>query len=173
MALTATHIYKGIQFRSSWELAFWIWCEDNGKHIEKNKKAIHYKGKNYYPDFIVDGRFYEIGLTRFEGWEDKVIAFMQNDVKVLFQKDIEPMLKYIYQRYGKEYLKKYKRKTFKSFKRAPTEEGEKTIKRHRIHYVCRNCGIDVFATKRVYEHFKDGLCKNCRKVASVKSKLTN
>lgn len=172
-----THIYKGIHFDSSWELAFWIWCEDHNKKIERNLNPIISKTKQkYYPDFIVDGRLYEIKgdfLTKYEGYEDKLETFIKYDVKVIMQKDIVPILHYIYSKYGKEYLKKFKRKTEKSYKRKPTEEGQKPKRHHRIHYKCKACGVDVYATKRIYEHFNDGLCKYCRKTQVISTNCTN
>lgn len=161
-----THIYKGVVFDSSWELAFWIWCEDNGKSIKRNLNPIFSKsGKKYYPDFVVDGKLYEIKgdfLTKQDGYEDKLEAFIVNHVEVLMSKEIQPILKYIYKKYGKNYLKKFLRKTNKSFKRKPTEENEKTKKHHRIHFKCASCGRDVYASVYVYNHFNDKLCKNCR-----------
>ena len=172
----SSHIYKGMIFDSSWELAFWIWCEDNNKQIERNNKPIKLKnGKNIYPDFLVDGVFYEIKgdhLTKKDDWGDRSEAYLRNNVKVLFGKDMIPILKYIYTKYGKEYLKKFRKKRKGQFKRTPTELNEKTKRHHRIHYICKNCGRDVFITKRLHEHFNDMLCKYCRKFASFENQLT-
>lgn len=52
--------YHGLSYQSSIELAFILWCEQNGKHIENySGEGIPYlwngKAHHYYPDFLVDG----------------------------------------------------------------------------------------------------------------------
>ena len=56
--------YKNIYCDSSWELAFLIYCLDNNKNIIREERSFEYiinkKKHKYYPDFLVDGIYYEI-----------------------------------------------------------------------------------------------------------------
>lgn len=52
--------YHGLSYQSSIELAFILWCEKSGKHIENYAgTGIPYTWNGsehrYYPDFLVDG----------------------------------------------------------------------------------------------------------------------
>lgn len=54
--------YHGISYQSSIELAFILWCEQNGKQVENYLgEGIPYawngKEHRYYPDFLIDGNF--------------------------------------------------------------------------------------------------------------------
>lgn len=165
--------YNGEVFDSSWELAYWIYCKDNDIDIHRNKTP-HFRsdGKKIVFDFISNGRYLEIKgdyLTKMEDWPIRSEAYIKYDVKVLFKKDIEPILKYIYQKYGKEYLKKFKDKRPSDFKRKIIEvDRVKDInlfknKNVKLHYKCFCCGRDVYTSYSTFNRFKDGLCKTCRK----------
>lgn len=82
--------------------------------------------------------------------------------------NIESILKYIYNRYGKNYLNTFKDKKASDFKRDIIESDIPDLEKYknknvRFHYKCRNCGKDVFTTYHILTHFNDGLCKQCRK----------
>jgi len=166
--------YKGEVFDSSWELAYWIYCEDNNIDIHRNKTPHKLSnGKNVYFDFISNGRYIEIKgdyLKNQEDWNCKLESYVKYDVKVLFEKDIVPILKYIYNRYGKEYLNKFRDKKKTDFKRKIIEVDNLTLdelskyknKNVRFHYICKQCKKDVYTTWHLLEHFNDNLCKYCR-----------
>lgn len=165
--------YKGEVFDSSWELAYWIYCEDNNIDIHRNKSPHTLSnGHKVYFDFISNGRFIEVKgdyLKNEEDWELKLESYIKYDVKVLFSKDIEPILKYIYHKYGKNYLNKFKDKKKTHLKRRVIEyEGDlDSVRKYknrnvRYHYLCKNCNRDVFTTWYLLEHFNDNLCKYCR-----------
>ena len=113
-----SHIYKGIKFDSSWELAFWIWCEDHKKKIERNGTPILLSnGKSVYPDFLVDGELFEIKgdyLKQKDDWQLRNEAYIKNNVTVLSWNEMKPYLKYIDDIYGKNYLKKFRIRRGKS-----------------------------------------------------------
>lgn len=59
--------YKGIQFDSYWEFAFYLWCTEIKNYICIRNTTdsfkytdSHNKVSNFYPDFKVNGEYYEI-----------------------------------------------------------------------------------------------------------------
>ena len=126
---TGKYDYKGINFDSSWELAFYIWLEDNDKqfiyhpHITVDYVDDYGVSRKYYPDFIVEGRFYEVKGDQFfnekgepfdsytnETWNNKYQLLKDNNVTILKMSDIKKYLKYIKEKYGKNYLNSFKKK---------------------------------------------------------------
>lgn len=101
--------YKGIWCDSSWELAFLLYCHDNNVFIERNKAALTYiyenKIRKYYPDFIVNGELIEIKGYKTKQWEEKIKA--NPNVKVLYFKEMKPILKYIKEKYGVNFIELY------------------------------------------------------------------
>ena len=159
---------------SSWEVAYWIWCKDNKKDIKRNTKKYKLpSGRYIIPDFIVDGRLVEIKgdhLKKLSTWEENSEFYLRNDVRVLFYKDIKPILNYIYKKYGKNYLTQFKQKGYGDFKRKIIEldEHKEDIEKYKnknikIHYKCSKCNSDVFTSYRIALQFNDHLCKRCRK----------
>ncbi len=137
--MQSRYLYEGIKFDSSWELAFYIYHKDKGSNIIKSKKYFSYKdseGNNhrYFPDFEIDGEFYEIKGDLFikENSEDFILTCPYKEGKkknmsedVLFHKtkcmknnvnyiltgdDIKEYLVYINENYGKDYLSQFKEK---------------------------------------------------------------
>ncbi len=53
-------------YHSKLELAFLLWCADNEKHVVRCDFSVPYvdpvdgKGRDYYPDFVVDGAIVEV-----------------------------------------------------------------------------------------------------------------
>ena len=118
------YYYNNVYFDSSWELAFYIYSLDNGCNIKRCIKSfIYYKDNqehNYFPDFICDNNYIEIKGKQFinEAGElinpfnkelnlEKQQCMIDNNVKVLLEKDIKPILEYINIKYGKNYLKQF------------------------------------------------------------------
>ena len=101
--------YKGFFCDSSWELAYVIYCLEHNIDIKRNteKRTYTYKDriKNYIPDFIVEGEIIEIKGYKSEEWLAKLSA--NPDVKVLYEKDLQPILDYVIMRYSKKFIELY------------------------------------------------------------------
>jgi hypothetical protein len=101
--------YKGIWCDSSWELAFVIYCLDNGKCIKRCKERRKYifegEEKIYIPDFVVDGSIVEIKGYRTAQWESK--EKYNPDVKVYGKEEMSIILSWVKCRYGKNFTQLY------------------------------------------------------------------
>lgn len=120
--------YNNIFFDSSWELAYYIWLNDNNINFEyKPKICFEYNYNNethyYFPDFLVNNKLVEI-----KGWhffkEDKMICpyceaknelyeakhqcMINNNVEIIT--NCNKYLSYIKRNYGKDYLNTFKYK---------------------------------------------------------------
>jgi DNA-directed RNA polymerase subunit RPC12/RpoP len=113
LAKPKSYLYEGQVFDSSWELAYWIWCIDNGISIERNHQSFKRDdGGLLYPDFIVNGELIEIKgehLKKKEEWLIKLKCYQDNNIKILSWVDVKPMVRYIEEKYGKGYLKSWRR----------------------------------------------------------------
>ena len=118
--------YMGQNFDSRPELAFYIWCKDHNKNIQRATKSIPYKVANdekehrYIPDFEVDGELYELkgdqflapdgswqnpfDSTKNELYESKHQAALQNSVRILYAKDYQQYLDYVTEKYTKDFI---------------------------------------------------------------------
>jgi len=101
--------YKGFFCDSSWELAYVVYCLEHNIDIKRNTKKRQYvwQGvvKNYIPDFIVQGTITEVKGFKTEQWLAKLEA--NPDVKVLYEQDLEPVLEYVKNKYGKDFISLY------------------------------------------------------------------
>lgn len=118
--------YDGIIFDSSWELAYWIYCKDNGFNISRESLELRYIDENniersYYPDFKVNDQLVEIkgnqfidefgNLTTFKGktlkkiLKNKQKCMSENNVKLILNDDIKPYLNYVNTTYGNQYMR--------------------------------------------------------------------
>lgn len=102
-------MYKNFYCDSSWELAFIIYCLDNNIKIERNRKGFEYEFENskhmFYPDFIVDGVFYEIKGFFDRKLNDKLKYFPSNEnIVILYRKDIRKYIDYCENVYGKNFI---------------------------------------------------------------------
>lgn len=101
--------YKGFFCDSSWELAYVVYCLEHNIDIKRNTAQRKYiwegKTKNYIPDFIVDGTITEIKGYKSEQWIAKLEA--NPDITVLYQRDMESILTYVCEKYGKDFIKLY------------------------------------------------------------------
>ena len=115
------YLYNNIKFDSSWELAFWIYCNDNSIPIEREPIQLEYyfQNKKYYyiPDFRLNNSElielksdYLFKLLQIPSTKDfaKYQCMVSNNVKILILKDVLFYLKYIYNKYGNKYLKQFK-----------------------------------------------------------------
>lgn len=115
--------YNDLYFDSSWEIAYYIWLSDNKitfeYHPSIKKTNLYYewngKRKSYYVDFIVEGQYVEIKndllyeklLIPNTKDNEKYKLMIKNNVIILKYKEILPILKYIDEKYGKNYLKQF------------------------------------------------------------------
>lgn len=101
--------YSGIFCDSSWELAYILYAKDNDFSITKNTefRTYEWKGKirKYLPDFIVNGRLVEIKGYKTEQWIAKYNS--NQDVDVLYEDKMKPILEYVTEKYGKNFIKLY------------------------------------------------------------------
>ena len=122
--------YNGIYFRSSWEVAFYIFHEDAKHDVKYTPTAFEYQDadgtmRKYFPDFSVDGKLYEIKGEQFiskngtfqnpfdhskdASSELKRQCMIKNRVQLLRKKDMKKYLEYVNEKYGKDYLKKFRK----------------------------------------------------------------
>ena len=106
--------YENQFFDSSWELAFWVYCKDNGKNIVRNYKYLTLEnGNKYFPDFIVDGRLVEIKSSYWQkkqsNYDLKKKAIEEYDILVVSNNEIKDYLEYVESKYGKSFLKDHRR----------------------------------------------------------------
>jgi hypothetical protein len=102
--------YKDHFCDSSWELAYILYCEAHGLTVIRNTEKFPYqwgnKQKNYIPDFVVNDEYVEIKGYVTEEWKAKQLAF-PHPLKVLTAKEIEPILAFVVDAYGKDFVKLY------------------------------------------------------------------
>ena len=127
-ALTGQYIFEDEIFDSSWELAVWIWAKDTAQNIIREPVALQYKynGKeyNYYPDFKINDKLIEVkGEQFFENnnlinpydrsldglCKAKQLCAQQNNVTFWRFKDLKPILNFVNEKYGKGYLRSFKK----------------------------------------------------------------
>ncbi len=109
--------YKGFWCDSSWELAYTIYNLEHNINFIRNKTGFEYfyNGmiRKYFPDYILnDGTYVEI-----KGYEDekakiKHKTFIESNHKlyVIGEKEIQPYLNYVIEKYGKNFIKLYELK---------------------------------------------------------------
>lgn len=136
------YTYKGIGFDSSWELAYYIWCEDHNIKIERAYEPfIYFDSKNkphgYYPDFKLNGTFIEVkGGHLINEKRELIIPYKsaqgneaddirhhktllirklinKKELKILPQSFMKFLLKWVKNKYGKNYLKSFATKNQK------------------------------------------------------------
>lgn len=126
--------YDNKYFDSSWEVAYYIWLKDNNIKFEYHTKTFEYKDKNgkthtYELDFVVDnngkqeyieikgpqffnadGKFCDIFDKKTDEnlAESKFNCMKINNVKILSEAEITPILTYINKQYGKNYIFNFK-----------------------------------------------------------------
>ena len=103
--------YKGIFCDSSWELAFVIYHKDRNLDIQRCKEIRQYifkdEVKNYYPDFKVDSKIYEI--KGYETEQSKATQEYNKDIIVLNKTDMKLYLDYAIDKYSKDFISLYEK----------------------------------------------------------------
>ena len=131
------YMFEGKYFDSAPEIAFFIWLRDNNIEFEYQPNISFdymYDGKihRYFPDFKVGDILFEIKGDHFfkdgkmicpyrdKSWTDeqyilecakyeaKHQCMLKNDVVILTNESYKMFLCYVNQRYGNDYLKKFK-----------------------------------------------------------------
>ena len=102
--------YKGYWCDSSWELAWVIYNIEHQIKFKRNTKGFKYnfKGKEhkYYPDFKIGDTFFEIKGYVTEQSISKIDGF-KSKIEVIDKNKIKPFLKYVIEKYGKDFIKLY------------------------------------------------------------------
>ena len=126
--LKSRYIFDNLNFDSSWELYYYIYCKLHNYDISRNNTVYYsyeYEGKvhKYYPDFIVDKKFYEIkGDQFFENgkmicpydrnldnlYEAKHQCMIKNNVTILLQKDLDIITKEVDNIYTNDFVPLFK-----------------------------------------------------------------
>lgn len=106
--------YKGYECDSSWELAFVIYNLDHDIPFERCKEHFSYVYANkihqFYPDFKIDGVYYEIKGRDSDITQSKIKCFPSHLIlKVLFKDDIKLYVDYCIHNYGKNFTHLYER----------------------------------------------------------------
>ncbi len=115
--------YNGMSFDSTYELAYYLWLDHLGKSfIYHPDTPLSYIGNDdkehlYMPDFLVEGKFYEIKGGCFfnkegepfnqyskEFWWEKFNAMKENGVIILREPEIKEAFKYVREQFGKNFL---------------------------------------------------------------------
>lgn len=122
------YIYNNIIFDSSWELAYYIWLKDHNINFEYHTIKLEYEFNNnlyyYFPDFLVENDLIEIKGDQFlsetgnlmspykntnnEKLLKKFECMKNNNVKIISSTEIRPIILYIKDKYGKDFLNRFK-----------------------------------------------------------------
>lgn len=101
--------YKGIKCDSSWELAFILWNEMQGKSIQRYKGYLTYifedKLCKYYPDFIIDDKIYEI--KGYYSSRAKAKHEQHPEVILLGREEMIPIIEEVKEKYGNNFIELY------------------------------------------------------------------
>lgn len=104
--------YKNIWCDSSWELAFVLFCEMQGKEIKRSKQTFKYeldgKIRTYHPDFEVDDRLIEIKGRRKTDAEIEAKLASCPSIEILLEAQMTPILEEVVRKYGKQFVSLYK-----------------------------------------------------------------
>jgi hypothetical protein len=102
--------YKGYWSDSSWELAWIIYNIDHNIIFERNKKSFSYTfnnvGYKFYPDFICNNEYFEI-KGYIDGKNRCKISQFSEKLTIIDKKTIQPYIKYVVEKYGKNYIELY------------------------------------------------------------------
>lgn len=122
--------YNNLNFDSSWELYYYIFCEQKNIKITRVTEGLEYSVLNkkyyYFPDFLVEGKLVEIKGPQFLDennnlicpydkselgklkCEEKQKCMEKNKVQVLSKKELEPIIDIVNNICGKDYVKSFK-----------------------------------------------------------------
>lgn len=106
--------YRGYYCQSSWELAYVIYQLDHNINIIRNTKCFNYIldgiKRSYFPDFYLvdENKYIEIKGYYDNKTKEKEKQFPKNEkLIILKQKEMQPILDYVINKYGKDFIKLY------------------------------------------------------------------
>lgn len=108
--------HRGIWCDSSWELAFVIYCLDNGIWIKRSSRTFEYEFNGtvhkYHPDFEYrDGRMIEIKGYTSPQWEAKLSQLPEwTDIEVIDKDGISMYVEYARSKFGVDFTTAYEKK---------------------------------------------------------------
>ena len=124
------YFYENEIFDSSWELALWIYAKDHQEPIIRNPCRFEYLLDNqihyYYPDFEYKGILLEIKGDHLFNKDNKLQnvhkqhtrkdeckqrCMDENHIVVWKQAEVQFAINYVNQKYGKNYLKSFKKRS--------------------------------------------------------------
>jgi hypothetical protein len=102
--------YKDIYCGSSYELAWVMYNLDHNIPFERNTEGFDYEFNGvthkYYPDFKIDEEYIEIKGFKRENDDAKWECF-PHKLNILFKKDMKQIIKYVIEKYGKDFIELY------------------------------------------------------------------
>lgn len=113
-----SYLYDNILFDSGWELAYYIWLTDKNIEFEYHPNVYFKYNDNgtirhYYPDFKIKDEYIEIkgdmflSDGKYKMTETKLQCILLNTT-LITRKEMKPILRYVYDKYGKDYIRKHK-----------------------------------------------------------------
>lgn len=116
------YYYDNEEFDSSWELAYYIYLKDHNIEFQYHTLSVPYEwnGETHYYkiDFKVGNEFVEVkgdhllknNVYDDDGRSQAKFQYMQeHNVKILSESEIKPYLQYVKDKYGKDYLKSFRK----------------------------------------------------------------
>ena len=113
--------YNNLYFDSSWEIAYYIYLKDHNIDFDfHNNISFEYIFENkkyrYFPDFLINEQYVEIKGKHLLEWMKipntkdyaKYECMIKNNVKIISDEEIKPILDYINEKYGKDYIKQFR-----------------------------------------------------------------
>jgi hypothetical protein len=103
--------YKGYYCSSSWELAWVIYSLEHNVTFSRNLEGFEYtfdnKTHKFFPDFkLEDNSYVEVKGYETEQWKAKLSQF-PHKIKVLSKEEMNPIIQYVIEKHGTEYIKLY------------------------------------------------------------------
>ncbi len=100
-------------FDSAWEVVFYLYYRDKGCVIKRNDKHFTYikdnKEHDTMVDFTIDGILYEIKSSFIiNTQQEKIKMLKENNVNIISDDEIKMYFNYVYEKYGKEYIKQFR-----------------------------------------------------------------
>lgn len=129
--------YNGHYFNSSWELAYIVYCIDNGIKVQRNKEYFDYidtkgKSRKYVPDFIMeDGTYLEIKGYYTENVAQKLLYF-PHAIVIYYEKDMKIFIDYAIDKYGLNFVETLKDPKIEKIKPVKREDFLKMVKQKSI-----------------------------------------
>lgn len=104
--------YKGIKCDSGWELAFLLYHLAKRSNITRSTEYFIYQfdgaTRRYYPDFVVDGIYYEIKGYKDDKFFEKVAQFPEDkQLVVIDSTSIKPYIDFAEETYGEDFYTLY------------------------------------------------------------------